>query len=969
MEKQRFSRTEPARFLLICSAVCLAAFLGVAEMEAATSQTTISLSGEWRFQLDPEGRGLEERWFESDLPDTIALPGSTAENGYGEDISADTRWTGRILSRSWHRDARFEKYRQPGSTKVTFWLQPRKHYVGPAWYQKRVVIPEAWRGKQVHLFLERCHWETQVWVDGTPVGAKNSLAVPHEYDLSSVMTPGEHNLTICVDNTVKINVGPDAHSVSDQTQTNWNGIIGKIVLIARDKVWISDMQVYPDLPAKAAKVRVEIANATGEPVEGVLTLAARSWNGAREHVPPTKEVSFSIGAGESTIDMEYLLGEGVQLWSEFSPTLYKLDVALEARGEVTGYTDSKTVDFGMRAFGTDGTQFTLNGKKIFLRGTLECCIFPLTGYPSMDVEAWLRILSVAGSHGLNNLRFHSWCPPEAAFVAADRMGFVYQVECGAWTSVGDGKDIDRFIYDEGDRILKTYGNHPSFCLLAYGNEPGGKNHKRFLGDLVDYWKTKDPRRLYTGAAGWPIIPESQYHNVPEPRVHAWGAGLKSRFNSSAFETMTDYRDYVAMHDVPVVSHEIGQWCVYPNFKEIEKYTGVLKARNFEIFRDMLEENHMLDQAEDFLMASGKLQTLCYKEEIESALRTPGFGGFQLLDLHDFPGQGTALVGVLDPFWDSKGYVTPEEYHRFACETVPLVRMEKCTWTTDETFSAGVEIAHFGPAPLEDARPIWSIADSNGNEVASGKLRATDIPIGNGFQLGRIDLPLSKVTAPQKLSLRVSIEKTPYENDWGLWVYPKNIDTDAPKSVLVADALDRKVLRTLRRGGKVLLMPAPGSVNGDGRRQVPPGFSPIFWNTAWTRNQPPHTLGILCNPDHPALAEFPTEFHSNWQWWELIHTAQIMILNDFPPGLRPAVQVIDDWNTNRRLGLIFEAEVNGGKLLVCGIDLENDLDTRIVARQMRRSLLTYMASGAFSPAQRLDAATLNNVFKSSSAARK
>ena len=132
-----------------------------------------------------------------------------------------------------------------------------------------------------------------------------------------------------------------------------------------------------------------------------------------------------------------------------------------------------------------------------------------------------------------------------------------------------------------------------------------------------------------------------------------GAGLSSRINAKPPETVSDYTESISKFDVPVISHEIGQWCVYPNFNEMKKYTGVLKPRNFEIFRETLEENQMLDQANDFLVASGKLQTLCYKEDIESALRTPGFGGFQLLDLHDFPGQGTALIGVLDPFWEEK----------------------------------------------------------------------------------------------------------------------------------------------------------------------------------------------------------------------------------------------------------------------------------------------------------------------------
>ncbi len=941
---------------------------------AALAEERLALDGAWQFRLDPDKVALREQWFNSVLPDMIQLPGSTAEQGYGDDITVDTKWIGHLHSKMWSEEDRFEKYRQPDNTKILFWLQPEKRYVGAAWYQKKVEIPESFRDKQITLSLERCHWETRLWVDGKPVGMRNSLSVPHTYDLSERLTPGPHTLTLCVDNTVKIDVGIDAHSVSDNTQTPWNGIVGELALIARDKVWIQDVQVYPDVKNKCAKVHVGLGNATGIAASGTLTLSATSSNRDGEHRPAGVEVPFTISEAEGGVEATYPLGDAVRLWNEFTPNVYSLEVALAGSAGDTQLTDSQAVDFGMREIAVEGTQFTLNGQTIFLRGTLECCIFPLTGYPPTDIESWLKVLRAAKAHGLNHLRFHSWCPPEAAFDAADQMGFIYQIECAAWAWLGRSKKTDEFIRAEGDRILQAYGNHPSFCLMAYGNEPAGRKQKDYLTGLLDYWKAKDTRRVYTGAAGWPLIPANEFHVTPKPRAHQWGEGLQSRFNAQHFDSTVDYRDFVAKYDVPVVSHEIGQWCVYPNLKEIEKYTGVMKAKNFEIFRDMLDENHMLDQADDFLMASGKLQALCYKEEIESALRTPGFGGFQLLDLHDFPGQGTALVGVLDPFWESKGYITAEEYNRFSGNTVPLARMKQCVYTTEERFHADIEIAHYGPAPLEQAVPYWAITDMDGKDIASGKLPTATIPLGHPFALGAIDLPLSDVAAPRQLLLRVGIEGTAIENDWDLWIYPAQQDATIPEAILIVETLTPEALDTLQRGGKVLLIPAPktdkrvkegkkGKERKAGKTgSVPPGFSPIFWNTFWTQQQPPHTLGILCDPANPALAKFPTEFHSNWQWWELIHTSQIMILDNLPTNLRPMVQVIDDWFTNRRLGLVFEAKVYDGSLLVCGIDLRTGLDTRPVARQMRESLLAYMDSVAFAAALVGEAERIGELFK-------
>ncbi|NOX53806.1 MAG: glycoside hydrolase [Planctomycetes bacterium] len=912
----------------------------------------IDLSGLWYFTTDPGDLGVPQKWYTIDLPMKIRLPGSMQEQGFGDDVSVDTQWTGMIVDRSWYTSPRYAPYRRPGNIKVPFWLQPKKHYVGAAWYQRTVDIPAEWKNKRIVLVLERPHWETEVWVDATRVGRDNSLSTPHEYDLTSYLSPGRHRLTIRVDNRIKdVNVGINSHSVSDHTQTNWNGIIGQIKLVATDPVWIDDVQVYPDLAKRAARVVVRIGNLTDAAGRFELSVDAVTANSHAQKDPPAQKTTGRIPAGQPAVaEVIYSLGDGMQTWDEFHPALYRLTVHLRGAssdGQVAWH-DQRAVTFGMREISTRGTEFVLNGRPIFLRGTLECCIFPKTGYPPMDQAAWRRILTIIKQHGLNHVRFHSWCPPEAAFRAADELGVYFHVECASWANqgaaIGKGLPLDQWLYQEADRILKAYGNHPSFLLMAYGNEPAGPGRgAKYLGPWVEHYKAKDQRRLYTSAAGWPIIEQSQYHLTPRPRIQHWGAGLKSRINAKPPETVTDYREFISRYSVPVVSHEIGQWCVYPNFDEIAKYTGVLQAKNFEIFRDFLEANHMGDQARDFLMASGKLQVLCYKEEIESALRTPGFGGFQLLQLHDFPGQGTALVGILDPFFDSKPYVTPDEFRRFCGPIVPLARLARRVFTEDERLEAAIELYQFGARDLKQAAVRWRLETATGDVLHEGQFAARDYSAGALHPVGRISVSLREAQPPCKLKLIVDVPAARAENDWDLWVYPRRVQVEPPKDVLVVHDLDDAARKRLRAGGKVLLLIPPKRVASD----VAIGFSSIFWNTAWTRNQPPHTMGILCDPKHPALAQFPTEFHSNWQWWELIHESGAMVLNDMPPRLRPIVQVIDTWFEARRLGLLFEANVDGGRLLVCSMDLSTDLAHRPVARQMRYSLLKYMASDAFS----------------------
>jgi hypothetical protein len=901
-----------------------------------------SLAGEWRFRLDPDDAGVRDEWFNDDLPERIRLPGSLQAQGFGRDVSTETEWTGGIKDRSWFKADRYAPYRKPGNVKVPFWLQPEKHYVGPAWYQRTIQVPPAWKGRRIVLHLERCHWTTTVWADGTKAGSRDSLSVPHEYDLTEHLAPGPHRLTIRVDNRMHVNVGHNAHSVTDHTQSNWNGIVGRIDLRAGPPVWIEDLQVHPDLAARQVRVDMVLGNATGTAGRDTVRLDAVATNTDEPHDPAAVTETVPRSADDrTTVTLLYPLGSDAQAWDEFHPALYRLAVTLDA-GDAG--TDRREVTFGLREIGTRGTQFVLNGRPLFLRGTLECCIFPTTGYPPTDVAAWKRIIRQCRACGLNHMRFHSWCPPEAAFAAADELGFYLQAEGPCWTAVGRGKPIDKYIYAETERILRAYGNHPSFVLMAYGNEPSGPARgAAFLGPWVTHCKATDPRRLYTGASGWPTIPENQFHVTAAPRIHQWGQGLKDRLNARPPETHTDYQDIIGRYEVPVIGHEIGQWCVYPNFEESEKYTGVLKPRNFAIFRDFLDKAHMGDQARDFLMASGRLQMLCYKEEVESALRTPGFGGFQLLDLHDFPGQGTALVGVLDPFWDPKPYMTPEAYRRFCGPTVPLARIDKRVYAAGDWFRPHLYVAHYGAEAI-DAELEWRLEAESGNAVASGDFEAMRVAPGTVTHVSYCLLKLRAFTRAQRLRFVLGLKGTGLQNHWDLWVYPETVDTRPPEGVLLTREFDAAAAARLADGGRVVLLLPPERVKTD----VALGFTPVFWNTAWTGGQAPHTLGLLCDPEHPALGAFPTVSHTTWQWWDLVHRAEAMVLDGMPPGLRPIVQVVPDWFHPQRLGLVFEAKVGNGRLLVTSIDLASDLADRPAARQMRHSLLRYAASEAFAP---------------------
>lgn len=903
----------------------------------------INLSGNWRFAIDREEVGIEEQWYLKSLDDEVHLPGSMLTNGKGDSVNLQPLWTGTLGDRAFFKLDKYERYRKEDNFKIPFWLQPDKYYTGVAWYQRDVDIPENWKGRAINLSLERVHWESRVWVDGVEAGMQNALATAHEYNLTRLLTPGKHVISIRVDNKVRdIDPGANSHSISDHTQGNWNGIVGAIFLEAKSAVYSEHIDVYPSLAEQTLGIRLSVCNIGTESrnVDLVFRVKGQRFVEQRELVP-----------GRTVMEFSFPLPEGIKEWDEFNPNLYTLDYSLYGGKKIL---DKQSLKFGCRDWKVKDGVLHLNGHPAFMRGTLHCAAFPLTGFPATDKKEWLRELRICKAHGINHIRFHSWCPPEAAFEAADELGVYYQIECSSWpnqtTSIGDGKPIDAFLRAEAERIVKAYGNHPSFCLLSCGNESAGKHKEKYLNDFVTHWKQTDNRRLYTSTAGWPILPINDFLNDHHARIQGWGEQLRSVINAKEPSTAYDWNSRIAKFVQPYISHEIGQWCVYPNFREMEKYTGVYKARNFEIFQESLKENGLGALADSFLIASGKLQTLCYKADIEAALRTKNFGGFQLLGLNDFPGQGTALVGVLDAFWEEKGYVSPEEYSRFCNSIVPLARMEKLVYENNEVFEATVEVANYKKRLLNpDVR--WSVKDEKGHIVEQGTFPIEKIELGNCWKLGNIRFPLSGIYRASQLNLEISVDGR--ANDWDFWVYPIHKKIMDEENILLVDHLDETAVRHLHEGGNVLLSIRKDSLSEEFGGDIGIGFSSIFWNTSWTKGQAPHTLGILCNPKHPALADFPTEFHSNYQWWDAMSHSGAIRIDKLSQDIRPIVRVIDDWFANRPLALLFEVKVAKGRLLVSGIDFHGNMEKRPAARQLLHSLKIYMLGNTFNPQVSID----------------
>lgn len=949
---------------------CIIFVFSVISCKDNKMRDTMDLSGEWQFKLDSLNRGEDEQWYNIPFSEKVILPGSMAENGKGNDITINTKWTGGFYKDEFLTNDKYAPYRVKNNVKYPFFLQPVKEYVGVAWYKKEVVIPQAWENKKVKLSLERVHWYSQLWVDGVKVDTIcKRLSTPHRYDLSQLLTPGKHTITLKVDNSYHLPIGLDASSITDHTQTNWNGVVGDIFLEAFDVIHIKDVQIYPEVDKNRARINL-IVESNADLGNALFEIKASSKKKLGTQSEKTK-----ISKGTNKISFYYNFKKKAPLWDEYNPNIIDLDIILKGEGKVY---DCRNVTFGMRNIEAKGKHFLLNGKRIIFRGTLECCSFPFTGYPSCDVEEWMRIFNICKEYGLNHMRFHSWCPPEAAFEAADKIGFYLQVECGIWRSaVGNPKswNLEPWLYAESADIIKEYANHPSFVLFAHGNEPWSWSYD-ILREWVIETKKNDNRFLVCAGAHFPTnIEESDYNNPGAAEGYLLRSSIA--FENEISSTIRNFDSQMSLHNKPEIAHESGQWCVFPNLKEIEKYQGILKPYNMEIVRDFLKNKGMLNLADSFLLASGKFQAALYKEEIEAYLRTSELGGYQLLGLQDFPGQGTALVGALDVFWDNKGFISAEEYRRFNGEVVLLAESKKRVWTNDETFQANLAISQYAKNDICNDKITWQMKTSDKKIIKEGQLNVDRIRRGNLSVLGSISMPLSGIEQAEKITLYVKFENQEYQNEWNFWVYPKQL-LDFDKEEIVITNQINEALSNLHKGKKVLLVPflyneTINNLERDGNAvftsdqcaatdETVGTFEPIYWNKLWFSSQKSHTLGILCNPDHPALKYFPTEFHSNWQWQDIQHNSKPIVLDDLK-NIAPIIQPIDDWNKCRKLGILFEVRIGAGKLLVCSVDILNHMDYRTVARQLKYSILNYMNSDQFNPTITLEDNKLKEILNS------
>ena len=861
----------------------------------------------------------------------------------------------------------------PSDTTETTHLTRLYAYKGKATYSRTIEIPKQWKKAAVELFLERTK-PTWVYVDGNLVDSCNFISTPQRYILPKLKT-GKHQLDIVVDNSrgVPEQVYGSSHAYTEDTQTNWNGIIGEISL---------------------------------------------------------KQVELKAGQ--------------------------KLKSGM-VQSESRQYTGKVLPCF--KDFHIECAHFYADGHPVFLRGKHDAAVWPLTGHVDMTVEGWMKYLGICSAYGINHVRFHSWCPPEAAFVAADSLGIYLQPELPFWGSFDDKDEkLMTFLHQEGENILREYGHHPSFRMMALGNELWGSIDK--MKEFVDDFREIAPDKYYTFGSnyylGYQGVKEGMdYFTTCRIGGEGWGkynthtrgsfsfadaydGGIINHFRPNTTMNFDEACDkwaspqpwqrqdveqtsYKRAAGIPIISHETGQFQTYPDFREIKKYTGVLYPYNFEIFRRRLAAAGMLSQADDFHKASGLWSVKLYKADIEMDLRTKNMAGFQLLDIQDYPGQGSAFVGILDAFMESKGITTANEWHQWCSSVVPLLVTDRFCYDENEMMNAKVQIANYGGESLKGKKLVWKLdyaLDENFGDDAAPNTGANIDRFNQPSPLAQGEIPITtdeeglidigeihhkmKVMADgfndgngtcldvkipsRKVILTLDIDYGRYDarrhrNTYDLWIYTTEKSLDIyKKGVVITSDLTDEVAKKLEKGARVLWMPTTSknfvasadtiSQAGNATPYTVGGlFQTDYWNyrmfkTICENNKKtvsPGTLGILTNPKHPIFCDFPTEMHTNWQWFPVIKESHPLVLDNFAKGVKPIVQVIDNIERNHKLGLVMEWKVGAGKLLVCMSDLEKASEYP-EGRAFYESVLSYMRSPEFAPQSEITIAGLRKKLK-------
>lgn len=908
---------------------------------ACQPQDEISLAGKWFVSLT-----------ESTKKDTLLIPnrglGPTQNVMYAPTIlDSNAKREGEITLPSTLDEAGFgNKVKEP----FLGCLSRKYQFIGEATYTRTFRTNETcdWE-----LKLERVMWKSTVKIDGKEIGSQESLATPHRFVIKN-LEKGKHTIEITVDNTMIHRLGEKGHAYGEHMQTIWNGILGDILLSKITPDEISEVRVHAPFSAE----KVEVAFKTKSAQEN-YTILLKNKQGK---TVVDSEASLR-SEGDFLIASVALDSVSIATWDEFSPNLYEL--SLLVNGKVLYQKN-----IGFRSFKREGNQLFMNGKPLFLRGNLDNCHFPLTGYPSLKKEDWMRIFQISKDNGCNHIRFHSYCPPEAAFEAADELGLMLAPEAGVWidgwmpgqiTALGRGNaELDSFIQTELEKILLNYGSHASCCMMAIGNELGNSDFEIMRQWMIDLnnlsmcgFEEADnyKNRLFSISTARSIANTDDYYvthhypNVGETRQWMFPY------------TKWNYEENYSRATVPTIAHEIGQWPVYPDWNEVKKYTGVLVPSNLEQLKKHAQENGVLKFNKEFYFASGMQNKMMYKDEIESFMRTPSCRGIHLLGIQDYSGQGEALIGFLDSFYDEKGFWSSEEVLGCFSSMISLAEFEKYGWKNSETLEVDLLVRNMQDS-YDSLNVLYEWKNRAGKLLLKGSTRFFASNVGDLTKLGKIEFDLNNLHN-ERITLTTIVEdkngkQLSKPNSWSFWVFDEVCQSKLPNNVVITNNFD-EAIAALNLGQNVIL---DASALGKEGKVLKGDWGAVYWSTTWFPGQSMQTLGLWLDKKQPIFDKFACDGYGDWIWWNICKNGRIFDLELFPDDYVPMAMPVPDFHNNQRLGTIFEVAVRRGKLLVSGYNLQGET---IEQEVYKNALIEYVSSDKFNPKTQISPLILDELF--------
>ena len=875
---------------------------------------SIDLSGAWRYRTDLDDVGIKEKNYNDILEgQNFILPGDACSNGVGTPYTPPSELC-------------YEAVRT---------LRPAFEYIAPLWLQRDFVLPEEFEDKHLTLFMERVNIASDLWIDGEKIDRQIiEISAPHEYNLTGRIKAGKHTITLRIDNRNLLNIDGMASGYSVDTQSIWNGVIGRIELQSEEVFHMSNIQVYTD--EKNVHVRLT-ANSNCQDYQDRRDVVFEVYA-----IDPdmnelkTREYTFTLYNKKQVVYFDYPVKRPV-LWDEFDGAIYTMYIKMSFAGEKT---DEKSVSFGMRSVGVKGTEFVVNGRKTALRGTLDCGIYPLTGYPPTDLDTWLKTFRTVKEYGLNHVRFHAWCPPDAAFTAADMTGVYVLAEMPLWLntdvcalSAGDDPIHERYFLCEAKKISDTYGNHPSFIMFSNGNENLGDHE--MLENITTMVKAYDTRRLYTLTSNFdrPPTPADDYFSAFEAGGHR--VRVQVFHDVISEHTRLSYDDAVEDMDLPIVSFEVGQYCVYPDVDSTEDYTGNLKPVNFEFIKNEMKKHNVYHMLGEYKKASGQFAALMYKEEIEASLRTHRMGGFELLGLSDYTGQGTATIGLLDVFWNSKNIIEARDFKCFCNEVVPLMKADRI-FRCGSVFEAEFDLYDYGENKI--SFPMFRFKMFDGSRL----IYETET------RSKKISVPLDFVNEAKMIKCALSVGE--YTNTWNIYVYPdEEVNCDIP----ILTSFGAKFKEIAEYGGKAVMM----MHSYDLQNPIEGLFKPTFWSPAHFPSE--RSNGCIIKNHHPVFETFPTQDFAGFQWKHPIDNCMCADVSMLREDFEYLVEPVPNFYSNIRRSPLFEAKVGNGSFLFCGFDFEAE---GAAVKALRNSIYRYVSSDAFMPKQELQIENIEKILK-------